>query len=71
VVASQWSVDDVATSRLMMVFYQSLLRGARKDEALRQAMLAVKHSLDRARPEYWAAFEVLGDTTPLLLAPPH
>jgi CHAT domain-containing protein len=39
VVASKWEVDDQATARIMVAFYHKLLAGARKDDALRLAML--------------------------------
>jgi len=60
VVASLWSVDDAATGQLMVQFYQGLKAGKRKDEALRDAMLAVKKG--KAPPYFWAAFQVNGDT---------
>ncbi len=63
VVASQWSVSDEATSRLMVAFYKALKRGLAKDEALREAMLAVKK--EKSAPYYWAAFQVIGDTAPV------
>ncbi|HZO87194.1 MAG TPA: CHAT domain-containing tetratricopeptide repeat protein [Chthonomonadaceae bacterium] len=69
VVASQWSVEDGATERLMVVFYRQLRAGKPKDEAVRQAMLAIKKERGRAAPFYWAAFQVIGDTSRLVL--PH
>jgi CHAT domain-containing protein len=39
IVASKWEVDDQATARMMVTFYHELLAGARKDDALRTAML--------------------------------
>ena len=41
VLASLWSVNDRSTSRLMTVFYSRLASGLAKDEALRQAQLAM------------------------------
>jgi len=67
VVASQWSVDDAATRKLMVTFYQALKAGKRKDDAMRDAMLAVKATPNLGRPVYWAAFQVCGDATPLRL----
>ena len=65
VVGSQWQVDDEATRELMLAFYKNLLMpGTRKDDALRGAMLAVKKT--NPSPYYWAAFEVIGDTSPLV-----
>ena len=64
---SLWSVDDEATRKLMLVFYQGLKAGRRKDDALREAMLAVRKAPTSARPVFWAAFQVAGDATPLRL----
>ncbi len=63
VVASQWQVNDAATRQWMVRFYQQLKTGKTKDEALQAAMLAVKK--DHPSPYYWAAFELIGDTSAL------
>ncbi len=39
VVATKWEVDDDSTQRMMVCFYRALLKGSRKDDALREAML--------------------------------
>jgi CHAT domain-containing protein/Tfp pilus assembly protein PilF len=67
IVASQWKVDDRATGKLMVAFYRALKAGQRMDEALRQAMLAVKQEAGYSAPFYWAGFQVIGDTAPLSL----
>ena len=66
-----WAMgNDAATGQLMVRFYQGLKEGRRKDEALRDAMLAVKQP--KPAPYYWAAFQVIGDTSPcqVCLPPP-
>jgi CHAT domain-containing protein/tetratricopeptide (TPR) repeat protein len=77
VVASLWSVDDEATGVLMVHFYQHLLAGKGKAEALQAAQAEVR--ADPAHPEwahpyYWAAFVLSGDpgvvSSPLLEAVP-
>jgi CHAT domain-containing protein/tetratricopeptide (TPR) repeat protein len=77
VVASLWSVDDEATGVLMVHFYQHLLAGKGKAEALQAAQAEVR--ADPAHPEwvhpyYWAAFVLSGDpgmvSSPLLEALP-
>jgi CHAT domain-containing protein len=69
VVASLWGVDDAATSRLMAAFYAGLKAGRPKDEALRAAMLSLERGGDRTqRPFYWAAWQVIGDASPLTAA---
>jgi CHAT domain-containing protein/Tfp pilus assembly protein PilF len=60
-VASLWSVDDGATGKLMVQFYQGLKEGKPKDVALRDGMLAVKQA--QPQPFFWAAFQVNGDTS--------
>ncbi len=61
VLASLWSVSDRATARLMPIFYRRLLAGAAKDEALREAQLAVAADPETRHPFHWAGFELLGD----------
>ena len=69
VVASQWKVEDRASHSLMVYFYRSLLEGCRKDEALQQAMQAVRREQGHQAPFWWAGFEVIGDTTPMFAKP--
>lgn len=57
-VASLWSVDDRATRDLMVRFTRNLGHLA-KDEALRDAQLAVLHQY--RHPFYWSAFQLTGD----------
>ena len=67
VVASQWAVDDRATSDLMRDFYAGLNVGQPPHKALRDAR---RRFLDRspdAHPYEWAAFEAYGGTRPLQL----
>jgi CHAT domain-containing protein/tetratricopeptide (TPR) repeat protein len=74
VMASLWSVQDRATSELMIRFYKHLRNGLPKDEALRQAQIELirgpieavdekgeKTVLDATAPYYWAGFQVYGD----------
>ncbi len=74
VVASQWSVDDAATERLMEAFYRALRAGRRKDDALRAAMLAAREWSRQQRgrdvPFYWSAFQLIGDASPVSLPAP-
>lgn len=57
IVASLWKVDDLATSYLMMRFYDNLKSGDKR-EALRQAQLATLKKYPH--PYYWAAFQLTG-----------
>jgi len=58
IVASLWKVDDLATSTLMIAFYDAL-RKTDKREALRQAQLQNKKQ--HPHPYYWASFQLTGD----------
>ncbi len=69
-IMSLWSVEDNATSELMKLFYQHLLNGESKVQALRAAQC---HFLGQggsmpalyAHPYFWAAFRLVGDIKPL------
>ena len=64
VAASLWSVSDRSTKELMTRFYRGLVRGQRKDDALRSAQRALisgEAGAAFAHPWHWAAFELFGD----------
>ena len=68
VVVSQWKVDSVSTTALMVDFHgrlnQYLIshgRVGQRAQALRQAALAMLKSGSYAHPFYWAPFVVVGD----------
>ncbi len=64
VVASLWDVDDRATATVMESFYEHLKAGSTVNEALRQAQLDfIKNYGEKAKPNLWAGFEVIGDGT--------
>jgi CHAT domain-containing protein len=60
-VASQWSVADQSTARLMQAFYAELRGGASKAVALRRAQLALLNDRKTRHPFYWAPFALTGD----------
>ncbi|HEY6539739.1 MAG TPA: CHAT domain-containing protein, partial [Ktedonobacteraceae bacterium] len=66
-VISLWPVEDNATNELMQLFYQSLLCGESKAQALRTAQCALLHGTVSAyaHPYYWAAFRLVGAVGPL------
>jgi len=68
-VSSLWKVGDIATEKLMVKFYQHLVRGAGRSEAMRRAQLEILANPEQAHPYYWASFAVIGDWTPLRGAP--
>lgn len=71
-VMSLWPVEDQATTLLMQQFYQHMLDGETKAEALRAAQRHfLRHSTSmHAHPYFWAAFRLVGDTGVLHLGAP-
>lgn len=67
VAASQWEINDTSTAILIRSFYHELLKGQRKDDALRAAMRTVMIDKTHRSPYYWAAFQIIGDSSPLRL----
>lgn len=62
VVASLWSVSDVATSTLMADFYRAMEHdGMRPAAALRVAQIQMWKEKQWSFPYYWAAFQIQGD----------
>jgi CHAT domain-containing protein/tetratricopeptide (TPR) repeat protein len=62
VVASLWSVDDVATAELMSRFYKGILReGLSPAAALRQAQLEMQRQKRWRNPYYWGGFVLHGE----------
>lgn len=64
-VMSLWPVEDNATNILMKLFYQQLLEGKSKVEALRTAQGTLLQRHESAHPYFWAAFRLVGDGSPL------
>lgn len=67
VVATLWPVGDKSTSVFMGHFYRALRNGYTKDEALREAKLAMLKDPQFRDPYYWAAFVLIGDASPIPL----
>lgn len=62
VVASLWSVSDVATASLMGDFYRAMERdGMRPAAALRAAQIRMWKQKQWSFPYYWAGFEIQGE----------
>jgi CHAT domain-containing protein len=66
-VTSLWAVEDTTTSELMQLFYQHLLKGENKAQALRAAQSSLLHRTGSvcAHPYFWAAFRLVGEIGPL------
>ncbi len=60
-VVSQWKVDSVSTSNLMLEFHRNLKAKSTKSEAMRKAVLKLMQDKQYNHPFYWAAFVVVGD----------
>ncbi|HSR95567.1 MAG TPA: CHAT domain-containing protein, partial [Kofleriaceae bacterium] len=50
---------------LMRAYYDELLRGTGRAEALRRAKLQLLRQPRYSHPHYWASFILAGDWTPL------
>ena len=66
--ASLWKVADGPTAELMTAFYKNLRAGQSKDQALRNAQVALirmgrrpNSTVDYSGPAHWAAFMLTGD----------
>src|SRR5262249_37862098 len=66
-VISLWSVEDTSTNELMQHFYQHLLQGESKVQALRSAQCNLLRQADSiyTHPYFWAGFRLVGDVSPL------
>jgi CHAT domain-containing protein len=60
VLASQWPVNDKATSQLMTEFIRRWRSGEPRAKAWREAQLSLLHSKEFASPYFWAAFTLTG-----------
>lgn len=63
VVVSLWNVNDAATAELMTAFYRNMRNGAPREEALRQAKLALLPGGQKTwrHPYFWVPFLFVGD----------
>lgn len=60
--ASLWTVNDIATAKLMTNFYRELAQGnITKAEALRRAQLSILKSDRFSHPFFWSAFILVGN----------
>jgi CHAT domain-containing protein/tetratricopeptide (TPR) repeat protein len=58
---SLWQVSDATTADLMVDFYDKMLGGMSKPEALREAKLQmIRRHAEYAKPYYWAPFILVG-----------
>jgi len=64
-VMSLWQVGDAATREQMQAYYERLLKGEGRSEAMRQVQLATLNDPQRAHPYSWASFIVSGNPAAL------
>ena len=64
-VISLWAVDDDAAAALMGEYYDRLVAGQGRAEALAKAQQALRDRPRFAHPSAWAAFEAWGQAGPL------
>ena len=66
-VLSLWKVDDQVTAEFMSKFYQRLITGEGKSEALLNTQQEFRNhkNKDFRHPYYWAAFQLSGDWRPI------
>lgn len=64
-----WKIDEQASSLVLSYFYDNILNGMTKDEALRQAKLSylAKAEGRMLAPQYWAGLVLMGDTSPIVI----
>ena len=67
VVKTSWEVNDEVSAAIISRFYYYLSRGNAKDKALNLAKIEYirKNPPVCSNPYYWAAYEVVGDNTPV------
>jgi len=56
-----WTTDHRAATELITAYYERLLAGEGRSEALRNVQLAMLRSESRSHPFYWASFISIGD----------
>ncbi|MEC4852438.1 MAG: CHAT domain-containing protein, partial [Jaaginema sp. PMC 1079.18] len=56
-----WKVSDAGTQELMVDYYQRLIDGEGRSDALRQVQLAMLNSPNYQHPYFWAAFIPSGE----------
>jgi MYXO-CTERM domain-containing protein len=60
-VMSLWKVDDDATAKMMKGYYERIVHGGGRSNAMRDERLAMLADPATAHPYYWASFIVSGD----------
>ena len=63
VLSTHWSVDDLATQELMVLFYTTVADdpSASIAESMRRAQVSLIDGAELSHPFFWASFSVIGD----------
>jgi len=67
IIMTLWSVEDKSGVKLMTNFYENLIKGKSKSEALRLSKIKFLQDADqlRAHPYFWSGYVVIGNSSPL------
>jgi CHAT domain-containing protein len=67
IITSLAKVDEQSSAEIMDLFYENLLKGLPKDEALRTAKLTYLSTSEGRllEPQYWAGLILIGDVSPI------
>jgi CHAT domain-containing protein len=65
-----WATDPRAATELTTAYYERLLAGEGRSQALRGVQLAMLRSESRSHPFYWAGFISIGARGPIAWAKP-
>jgi len=66
-----WTTDPRAATELTTAYYERLLAGEGRSEALRSVQLDMLRSESRRHPYYWAGFALIGARGPIQWSEPH
>jgi hypothetical protein len=64
--ANLWTTDSRAAAELATAYYERLLAGEGRSEALRSVQLEMLRSENRSHPFYWASFIPIGARGPIV-----
>lgn len=72
ILTALWKIDEKASAEITESFYQNLVQGLDKDEALKQAKLSYLSAASgrTQSPEYWAGLVIMGDSTKINIKEP-
>ncbi len=75
VIHTRWNIEDLSSATIMKVFYDNLLAGTDKSEALQQAkiqfMCQNQASPIMKHPYFWASYTLTGNISPIISKQPN